>query len=565
MGLALRRHYWLVIALALVVMLLVTLLPDLRITAYTVPGNRPVEPFTNNYENSIDLFDDTVVHEVVVLISDENRDKMVTTFQQTGEKDYFTADIIIDGVRINDVGIRLKGNASLRSLGGGGRQGAFGVDRGGLPDRGNWSPPAQGDRDRNVPQEGAPAVPWVDADPDRQFEAPEGAPEQELGDGAPAPFAGGRGALPGDQAQRVPPDDFGRGGMNLGSNPSGESAVSYLVKLDEYVEGQAYQGYTRIALRSYGINYDAAQLQEPVSNAAMNAVGVSATRTAFMSLQFNDDEPRLYHLSEEPDEVYVDRLFAGTDGFLYKVQQVGSTFEYLGDDPTLYERTFSQKTAGNEADLTPLIEFMKFVTEASDEAFARDLEIWFDVDAFAGYLAVNNLLANQDSLPGMGNNYYLYYDPTTERFTILAWDTNESLGKLAMGSRGADLDIYWEAVNDQFGRLLDDENTDTSPPAGNNARRFGPRMGGNHLLMKRFFETPEFLQLYKQKLESMYQALFVDGFLADTIGTYADVVTAYNAGHDLVDQATYDAAAAKTLSFVTQRQAYLETTQLLSR
>jgi hypothetical protein len=46
---------------------------------------------------------------------------------------------------------------------------------------------------------------------------------------------------------------------------------------------------------------------------------------------------------------------------------------------------------------------------------------------------------------------------------------------------------------------------------------------------------------------------------------YADVVTAYKADHDLVDQAAYDGATAKTLSFVTQRQTYLETMELLSR
>jgi spore coat protein CotH len=350
--------------------------------------------------------------------------------------------------------------------------------------------------------------------------------------------------------------------------------VPYLVKFDEYVEGQRYQGYAEIALRTYGTSYDAAQLQEPVSNYVFNSVGVPIAETAYISLQLNDDEPQLYTIAEEVDQVYIDRIFPGSEGILYKVQKIGNSFTYLGEDPALYDGIFEQKTAVNDADLAPLIDFLRFVSESTDEEFARDLPGWLDVDAFAYYLAVNNLLVNNDSLAGMGNNYYLYYDYQEERFTILAWDTNESLGKISMGGR-TNMDLYWQAVGSMFGRMLDaaeplTENETASPVAQPNTQNRNPRgpggqMGrGNHLLKDRFLGTTEFLALYEEKLQTLYQQIFVDDLLTAKIDEYAALVTAYNQEHNLVDQADYDAAVQDVLDFVAQRYEFLQTTELLS-
>jgi spore coat protein CotH len=49
--------------------------------------------------------------------------------------------------------------------------------------------------------------------------------------------------------------------------------------------------------------------------------------------------------------------------------------------------------------------------------FAEQLPQRLDIVAFADDLAVHNLLANNDSLAGMGNNYYLYYDYHTSKST----------------------------------------------------------------------------------------------------------------------------------------------------
>ncbi|WP_111766869.1 CotH kinase family protein [Nakamurella deserti] len=74
------------------------------------------------------VFDSSTVHSISVEYDQAAYDAMMTTFTTTGEKEWITATVTIDGTVFTDVGIKLKGNSSLRGLqdGGGGRGGTGG-------------------------------------------------------------------------------------------------------------------------------------------------------------------------------------------------------------------------------------------------------------------------------------------------------------------------------------------------------------------------------------------------------------------------------------------------------
>lgn len=534
MNLTLRRHYPLLVALLLVTLLLIVGLDDQRIVAYTAPGKLQPEAVTAaqaNYSSDVALFDDTVAHSVQVLMSTEDFEQMLTTYRETGSKEYFHADVIIDGVRVNNVGVRLKGNASLRTALGGrmaGERPQFGGMFGG---------------EEALPNPGA--VPQ-----DRQQLRPNrGVPPSQPGAGGerPTPPAG---ALPEGQAPVMPEPGAAPfwGGGDVGNKGAADVEVTVdtkiplMIRFDKYVEGQTYQGYTHLALRTYGTSTDAAMLQEPVTNDAARAIGLPVARTAYASVQLNDGEKQLYILSQAINEQYLQEHFENPNGVLYKAE-LGSTLRYQGEDPSLYANSFTQKTRLNDADLAPLIAFMRFLTEADDATFAAQLPDYFDVEAFATYLALNNLLVNTDSIVGMNNNYYLYYDDVGGRFTLLMWDANESLGKLAMGGASANYDIY-------AGR------EDSATAQGGAPMRGGLR-GGSNTLVKRFLATPEFLALYEQELQRLYQELFVSGFLTQRVETYAAMLREANADGALEDPTLLEQSITKTLTFIAQRQAYL--------
>ena len=63
-----------------------------------------------------ELFDSSVVHDIEVTFDQAEYDAMIATFRSSGDKEWITATISIDGVTLKDVGLRLKGNSSLMGL-----------------------------------------------------------------------------------------------------------------------------------------------------------------------------------------------------------------------------------------------------------------------------------------------------------------------------------------------------------------------------------------------------------------------------------------------------------------
>ncbi|NLF02347.1 MAG: hypothetical protein GX601_15355 [Anaerolineales bacterium] len=538
MHVTLRRHYPLLVALLLMTALLVWGLGDQRVVAFASKGSGEAAATAAasiaNVSNDVALFDDTLVHSIQILVSEADYQQMITTYKETGEKDYIHADVIIDGVRINNVGLRLKGNASLRSALGqdGGQRGMDGgqpFDRGAAPaadgERPAWpegQAPAQGEPRFRPPQEGAQEGQWQEGQPPDPADMPqwpgaEAPPEEGAGGQAAMPFGG----APWDQTNGE------------------ETLLPYMIKFDEFVSGQRYQGYKLLAIRTYGASYDAAMLQEPVTNSIFRAAGLPATQTAYTGLRLNEGEERLYTLSEAIDETYIAQHFPSASGVLYKAE-LGANLTYQGEDPSAYATRFTQQTRVNDADLAPLIAFTRFLSESDDATFVHELPSYIDVDALAGYLAANNLLVNTDSLAGMSNNYYLYYDENDRRFTLLMWDANESLGKLTRGAQAASYDLYYTG---QQGA--------------------GPRLGGANTLATRFLADPTFRALYEHKLQEIYQQAFVSGGAVAQVEQYATLVRAANEERSLVAPESYEAAVASVLDFIAQRSEYLASTELL--
>ena len=569
MNLAFKRHYPLILTLLCFVLVVGLVFGNERIIAYTSDRNREQATLLNadqdSIQNDIFLFDDTVVHSISINMDDDDYNTMISTYQQTGEKEYFHADITIDGVIVENVGIRLKGNASLRSALGGNGGGAPG-GRNNADDNQAQFPGQRPGADQQTDQADRPQHPdGVFPQTDQQEGAPGNLPGQQFNpqDNTQA-YQPGQNMRPG---QNIQPD---QGNLELHGSPQrdlqaaqpqgefqvnnaqqtapqnqadnqraggmgGQTNIPYQIKFDKYEDGQTYQGYSTIAIRVSGTSFDAAMMHEPVTNNAVRRAGIPATLTSYTGFNVNTAAEKLYVISEVIDETYLAKYFDNPDGILYKAE-VGSTMSYVDDNPSSYKKSFSQETRENEADFGPLIDFIRFVDESDDETFAEELPNRLDIDSFATYLAVNTLLVNNDSMIGMNNNYYLYYDDINEQFTLLMWDANESLGK--MGNAG-------------------NMNIDLSSSSMIDGNMRGGRMGGKNNLLARFIANDEFNALYKEKVRALYKIFYTDGTLEEDVNTYAALIHAPNDDRQLVDIDAYDQAVQKILDFITQRTTYL--------
>ncbi|MEZ5295251.1 MAG: CotH kinase family protein [Ilumatobacteraceae bacterium] len=389
---------------------------------------------------AVGSLDSSVAHTISVEFDEDDYAATLATYVSTGEKEWIEATVTIDGETYEQVGIRLKGNSSLRAVS-------------------------------------------ADDDP---------------------------------------------------------ATIPWLIRLDEYVDGQSHDGLTDLVVRS---NSTDTSINEAVALELLEAAGLASQDAIAVAFSVNGGDTTLRLVIEHPDDTWMSEEF-DDDGALYKAESTGD-YSYRGDDADAYDDVFDQEAGDDNADLDPLIDFLQFLNESDDETFATELEEWLDVDAFATYLAMQDLIGNVDDIDGPGNNSYLYYDTATERFTVVAWDHNLAFGVENVGDGGGPGQMPGgDAMPDVGERPQRPEGAldGNGGPGGG----FGGPMSGTNVLVERFTAVAEWSRLVDDRTAELEAALYDSGVASEIVDTWAAIVVSTG----LVDQATADADAAQILAMV---------------
>ena len=332
---------------------------------------------------------------------------MIDTYQETDEKEWIEATVTIDGETFERVGLRLKGNSSLR-----------GVERRRRPHR--------------------PAL----ADPARQV-------------------------------RRRPGVD----------------------------------GWSELIVRSNGSE---TALNEALALDLLAEAGLASEHAVASSFSVNGADAELRLVVQNLDESWEAENFA-TDGMLYKAE-AGGDWSYRGDDPDSYTDVFDQETGDD--DLTPLIDFLDFINNSSDEDFAAELPDRLDVQAFARYLAFEEVVDNFDDIDGPGNNSYLRYDAESGGFTVVAWDHNLAFGGSPGGGRGGPGRAASPAARTASARRAMPTELPSGMPRGDARRRAsraagpgGGMRGGSNVLVERFTAVDAWADLVEQAKADLTEEL----------------------------------------------------------
>ncbi|WP_449374133.1 CotH kinase family protein [Arthrobacter psychrolactophilus] len=452
----------------------------------------------SSIEGAVDLFDATAAHTVSLVWDEADYDAMIASYESDSDKAWISADITIDGTLIENVGVRLKGNSTLRSLGG---------------DSGGAGGGAPGGADGTMPTD-----------------LPTDMANMGGGRGGPGetPPEGFDGAMPTDMPTDMAQGGGGAGGMGgMGDSSSISSddpaSLPLLIRFDKYVDGTEYEGLTQLALRP----------GSPVINEALALSITAATdqatqRYAYTTYSVNGSDTQTRLLLENPDESYGDGIDDG-NSVVFKAD-ADSSFTYQGDDLATYEDQFKQLNKEDTQDATPIVAFLKWLDEADDATFDAELANYVDVDSFAKYAATQNLLANSDDMAGPGQNYYLSYDLTSKKISVISWDLNLALSGNATASPDTSLSM-----------------------GGGGKGATGAGKGGNSL-KTRFLASASFKKLYDAAYKELYTKVFSDGTATSLLTTITDSVPVSD---DLTQEEI--AAKAKTLdTFLTQRGEALE-------
>ena len=338
------------------------------------------------------------------------------------------------------------------------------------------------------------------------------------------------GTTGGNAGRGVPGGGAGPGGVVLSVDRP--ESMPWLISFDEFIDGQRYEGFEQLALRPAS----GAGLAEALALGLVGAAGEPTQRSMYASLAVNGGAAVLRLVVEIPDSEYVDDNFTG-DGVLYKALSTGR-FTYLGDDPLSYANAFKQITNKKQQDLKPLIELLKWVSQASDAEFAAHLGEHVDIDSFAAYVAIQDLLGNGDDMAGPGSNYYLWYDLETAKFTVLSWDLNLAFGGLGRG--GGFVNVAPGGAPPPGGVIV-------GPGGGpGGAGGFGGR--GGHALKSKFVAAPEFAAVRERARAEVKQAIYGSGAATAEIARLKALV----ASSGLMSASTIDNEASALLARIQQ-------------
>jgi spore coat protein H len=202
--------------------------------------------------------------------------------------------------------------------------------------------------------------------------------------------------------------------------------------LNKFAKGQKLAGVATLNLHNEVT--DASWMNDVLSYRLYRDAGVPAPRTAYARVnvtvpsEYKNEYFGLYTLVENIDEAFVEKHLKIKNPAVFK-PVTPSLFSDLGEDWKDYNQTYDPKVATKKAK-DRVIETCKFISKATDADLAARLGDYIDLDEFARYMAVTVWLSDLDGILGPGQNYYMIFNPKTQKFSFVAWDQDHSFGQM---------------------------------------------------------------------------------------------------------------------------------------
>ncbi len=220
---------------------------------------------------------------------------------------------------------------------------------------------------------------------------------------------------------------------NSSSNPHQKHKRSYLVRFDKYEDNQKFIGLRRVSFDN-GVQFGSL-FSEPIITEILQAEGVKTHRCNYAKVYVNDQYQGVYVNVERIDEVFLEKRFPESNGFLWKNDQggPGGDLRAIGEDPKQYEKAFEAKNKAAK-DRKSLVQFIREINETPPTEFAAMLETKMDVDDFLRVTSVMLLSGAFDQLTGWGpHNFYLFHDVKQKQWHYLPWDLDVGFCETAFG------------------------------------------------------------------------------------------------------------------------------------
>ncbi len=201
----------------------------------------------------------------------------------------------------------------------------------------------------------------------------------------------------------------------VGSSRTIDQKCGFKVDLNEY-EDRRWHGVETLTLNN--MVQDVTYVHEYMAYTLYRALGVPAPRQGYAWVTVNGQDYGLYLIMESIDDRFLDRWYADPTGPLFE----GA---YGVDLYSGYENSFEYDEGPDSSDRSDLTELIAVLDQGASESNLVELEAIFDMDEFLRNMAVEAVSLHWDGYTTR-NNYRLYRDPSTGKFTIIPWGTDQT-------------------------------------------------------------------------------------------------------------------------------------------
>lgn len=222
-------------------------------------------------------------------------------------------------------------------------------------------------------------------------------------------------------------------GFRLRGNTSRDAKKkSFKVSFNSFIKGRQFYGIEKLDLN--GEHNDPSIIRSKLAFELFRDAGIPASRASHVQVYINGKYYGLYVSVEHVDEEFIQKNFADDGGNLWKCLYPAD-LKYLGNDPLLYKNikngtvpAYELSTNEESGDYTKLAKLIDVINNTPANSFPDSIEKYLDVRRVLEYFAMNTLIGSWDDYRSLMNNYYLYHIPSTDRFTLIPYDYDNTFG-----------------------------------------------------------------------------------------------------------------------------------------
>jgi spore coat protein H len=193
---------------------------------------------------------------------------------------------------------------------------------------------------------------------------------------------------------------------NYGTFQNVDGKPSITLDFNKFVPQQKFHGLGKLHLNNCG--QDPTYVNEIIGREMFQKAGVPVGRACQVTVKLNGRDAGLYVLVEGYDKTFLKRNFGDASGNLYD-----SEFMHDIDYP------LKKASGGDPNDRTDLKALYTACEENDPEARLKKLEKLLDVDRFISFVAMELMIRHFDGYTLSKNNYWLYNDPVSQKFTFI--------------------------------------------------------------------------------------------------------------------------------------------------